>query len=210
MKGSKLPRQPHRYSGRTAMFANADVQEQKPPDDPDSPLAFSMEGCEGPWPLELTSRYWSPGWNSVQALNGPTFSDAVKTDGGRAGRLFPGPGSPGPATYFDGVPGPFAAGPGTWLLVPLYHLFGSEELSVHAPGIASLAAGPYLALGPRDAELLNVSPGDRVELLSGGTRFRCRVAIEAGLRPGIAGFPAGVLPLSGMNGPAFGSIVKGS
>jgi NADH-quinone oxidoreductase subunit G len=100
--------------------------------------------------------------------------------------------------------------PGRWLLVPLYHLFGSEELSIQAAGIAALAAGPYLALGPRDAELLNASPGDLVELLSGGIRLQCRVAILPGLRTGMAGYPAGVLPLGGMNGPVFGSIVKGS
>ncbi|NTW59962.1 MAG: hypothetical protein HGA43_12450, partial [Nitrospirae bacterium] len=44
----------------------------------------------------------------------------------------------------------------------------------------------------------------------GGTRLQCRVAILPGLRPGLAGYPAGVLHLGGMNGPAFGSIVKRS
>jgi len=42
--GQKIPRQPHRYSGRTAMHADISIQEPKPPDDSDSPLAFSMEG----------------------------------------------------------------------------------------------------------------------------------------------------------------------
>ena len=42
--GQKIPRQPHRYSGRTAMLANISVHEPKPPDDPESPLSFSMEG----------------------------------------------------------------------------------------------------------------------------------------------------------------------
>ncbi len=210
IQGSKVPRQPHRYSGRTAMLANTNVHEPKPPEDPDSPLAFSMEGYEGRPPSPLISRYWSPGWNSVQALNGPPFAEAMPPDGEGMGRLFPGQERSGPATYFDGVPRPYTAGPGTWLLVPLYHLFGSEELSVHAPGIAALAAGPYLALGLRDAELLNAHSGDLVELLSGGRRLRCRVAVLPGLRTGVAGVPAGVLPLGGMNGPAFGSISKGS
>ena len=44
MTGQKIPRQPRRYSGRTAMTAHLDLREPKPPDDPDSPLAFSMEG----------------------------------------------------------------------------------------------------------------------------------------------------------------------
>src|SRR6185437_2050397 len=42
--GEKIPREPERYSGRTAMLANISVHEPKPPDDPDTPLSFSMEG----------------------------------------------------------------------------------------------------------------------------------------------------------------------
>ena len=36
MAGAKIPREPHRYSGRTAMVANISVHEPKPPDDPDT------------------------------------------------------------------------------------------------------------------------------------------------------------------------------
>jgi NADH-quinone oxidoreductase subunit G len=67
--GQKVPRQPHRYSGRTAMLANVSLHEPKPPEDRDSPLSFSMEGCQDEPPAPLIPRYWSPGWNSVQALN---------------------------------------------------------------------------------------------------------------------------------------------
>ncbi len=69
LTGQKIPRQPHRYSGRTAMLADVSVHEPKPPVDPDTPLAFSMEGYQDQPPAPLISRYWSPGWNSVQALN---------------------------------------------------------------------------------------------------------------------------------------------
>ena len=44
MAGAKIPREPHRYSGRTSITANISVVEPKPPDDPDSALSFSMEG----------------------------------------------------------------------------------------------------------------------------------------------------------------------
>ena len=44
MAGEKVPREPERSSGRTAMLANISVHEPKPPDDPDTPLSFSMEG----------------------------------------------------------------------------------------------------------------------------------------------------------------------
>ncbi|MEW6112791.1 MAG: NADH-quinone oxidoreductase subunit NuoG, partial [Thermodesulfobacteriota bacterium] len=42
--GRKVARQPHRYSGRTAMLADVAVEEPAPPPDPDSALSFSMEG----------------------------------------------------------------------------------------------------------------------------------------------------------------------
>ena len=67
--GEKIPREPHRYSGRTAMLANITVHEPKPPDDPDLPLAFSMEGNPGQPPPALITLFWSPGWNSIQAVN---------------------------------------------------------------------------------------------------------------------------------------------
>ncbi len=64
----RVPRQSQRFSGRTAIHADLGVREPKPPDDPGSPLAFSMEGTPGPPPAPLITRYWSPGWNSVQSL----------------------------------------------------------------------------------------------------------------------------------------------
>ncbi len=207
INGSKIPRQPHRYSGRTSIHADVTVNEPKPPEDPDTPLAYSMEGSEEQPPAPLIARYWSPGWNSVQALNRPPFEKAGPINEKDAGKLLVVPGRSGTASFFDGVPGPFTAQKGTWLLVPLYHLFGSEELSVQASGIASLAQKPYLALNPHDAALLGASPGDLVELSSGGITQRCRLTIIAGLQAGTAGFPAGVF-LPGMFGPAFGSIAK--
>ncbi len=42
----KIPRQPSRYSGRTAMHADVSVFDPAPPDDRDAPLSFSMEGYE--------------------------------------------------------------------------------------------------------------------------------------------------------------------
>jgi NADH-quinone oxidoreductase subunit G len=68
MLNMKMPRQTIRFSGRTAMHANISVSEPKLPQDPDSPLAFTMEGHEEKPPSSLVPFYWSPGWNSVQAF----------------------------------------------------------------------------------------------------------------------------------------------
>src|SRR5437879_13595950 len=65
----KIAREPNRYSGRTAMLANISVHEPKPPDDPDSALAFSMESDPGLAPPSLNPFFCAPGWNSIQAVN---------------------------------------------------------------------------------------------------------------------------------------------
>ncbi len=61
--GAKIPRQPHRHSGRTAELVEISVHEPKPPEDADSPLAFSMEGSPDQAPAAVTPFFWSPGWN---------------------------------------------------------------------------------------------------------------------------------------------------
>src|SRR6185295_2812256 len=44
MVGQRVPREPHRYSGRTSMKADVHVSEEKPPEDSDSSLSYTMEG----------------------------------------------------------------------------------------------------------------------------------------------------------------------
>ncbi len=67
--GQKIPRAQHRFSGRTAMNANKNVSEPKPPEDPDSALTYTMEGYQGKPPSSIIPFFWSPGWNSVQSIN---------------------------------------------------------------------------------------------------------------------------------------------
>ena len=112
------------------------MHEPKPPDDPDSPFAFTMEGYHGQPPSALIPRFWAPGWNSVQAVN--KFQDEVggPLRGGDPGRRLIEPSAGTPPPYFDRVPPAFEPHADEWLSVPLHHIFGSEELSVLAPGIA--------------------------------------------------------------------------
>ena len=56
LDGMKIPRQPKRYSGRTAMNAPHPLLEPPPKDDVDSPLAFSMEGSEEQPPAAAIGR----------------------------------------------------------------------------------------------------------------------------------------------------------
>ena len=116
------------------MLANISVHEPKPPQDPDSPLSFSMEGYEGRPPAPLISRYWSPGWNSVQALNKFQQEVAGPLCGGDAGKRLIEPASAGKPSYFGDIPEAAKKeySPSDF---PHYAIFGSEELSSYAPSI---------------------------------------------------------------------------
>ncbi len=157
--GMKIPRQTPRVTGRTAVFAHLDVHEPKPPEDPDSPLTFSMEGYRGDVPPALIPEFWAPGWNSNQSVNKFQIEVGGPLRGGDPGRRLIEPEADGNVKYFTDVPAAFQRRDGHWRVVPLYHIFGSEEQSVLTPGIAELAPKPYVALNPDDAERLNVWEG---------------------------------------------------
>lgn len=197
IKGLRLAREPHRYSGRTAMRANLDVHEPRQPQDPDTPFAFSMEGYAGATePRQQVPFAWSPGWNSPQAWN--KFQDEV---GGhlRAGdpgiRLLDAPRQALP--WFD-VPDPFRPAADALSVVPLYHLYGSDELSARSEALQSCIEAPYALLAAADAERLRISQGDPVTLTLDGERLRVGARVSATLAPGLVGLPRN---LPGM--PAF-------
>ena len=191
INGMKVPRRPHRYSGRTAMHADISIHEPRPADDPDSALAFSMEGYENMPPPSLVVRYWAPGWNSVQALN--RFQDEVggPLRGGDPGMRLIEPREMVPQ-FFLKLPGAHvrkAHSAKEWLIVPLHHIFGSGELSMRTPEIAGLAPAPYLALNADDIKHLKVAEGEMVTLIAKGISSALPVRLEESLPDGVAGVP---------------------
>jgi NADH-quinone oxidoreductase subunit G len=203
--GQKIPRQPHRYSGRTSMLSHINVSEPKPPDDPDTPLSFSMEGFPGRPPSPLISRFWSPGWNSVQSVNRFQAEVGGQLSGGDPGVRLIEP-SAGGFSYFADLPPAFKRRKGELLVIPLYHLFGSEELSVLSPGILERSPKPYFALNPADAEAIKIADGDWVEVTVGGATFRIASVHMKSLPEGIAGFPAGIYGADFITLPAWAKV----
>ncbi len=200
----KIPRQSHRFSGRTAMHANVSVFEPQPPPDPDSALAFSMEGYPGEPPPALIPRYWAPGWNSVQSLNKFQQEVGGALRGGDPGVRLIEPGARDKAAWRGAAPAAFEPRANEWLVVPLHHVFGGEELSAQAKGIAALAPSPYVALNVDDAAALGLAAGDAARLHLGAASQRLPVQIIATMPRGVAGLPVGLegvprcaLPTSG-------------
>jgi NADH-quinone oxidoreductase subunit G len=202
----KLAREPNRYSGRTSMLANIAVSEPKPPVDVDSALAFSMEsGPEAP-PPALNPFFWAPGWNSIQSVNKYQAEVGGPLRGGDPGaRLIDSPQTTG-WSYFSEIPAVFRREGDTWLLVPCFHIFGSEELSRLAPGISELAPRPFIGLNEADAASIGVKNGELIKVAIGSSTYQ----IEALLRPdvplGIALLPAGIAPVDGVSLPAPGKL----
>lgn len=203
--GEKFPRESHRASGRTAMFANITVHEPKPPDDPDSPLSFTMEGNPDQPPSPLIPFFWSPGWNSIQSVNKFQEEIAGPLRGGNPGvRVFASNAEWISQRDAFGVRAaisiPDASEPRAdeWLVVPLHHIFGSEELTHWAPAEAQLFPAPYVALNAEDAAHF----GAEVNLQN--NRMPVRIVPE--LPKGIAGVPAGLPPFEGFDLPLWSGI----
>jgi NADH-quinone oxidoreductase subunit G len=206
--GAKIPREPHRYSGRTSMRANLSVHEPKPPDDLDTALSFSMEGFKGRPPASLIAHYWAPGWNSVQSLNKFQAEVAGPLVGGPIGQRLIEAVSENPRGYFDAIPAAFEPRDGEWLIVPLYHIFGSEELSVLSPGVKERSPQPYLALHPEDAARLQVSAGQSLKVTIDQTTITLPVKLEPALPRGVAGLPCGLADMPRIAVPVWATVTS--
>jgi NADH-quinone oxidoreductase subunit G len=111
--------------------------------------------------------------------------------------------------YFTTIPAAFARRETEWLVVPIEHIFGSEELSLRASAVAELAPAPYLAVNAADAESLHMEePGGEVEIDLGSIKHRLPLKIVRELPGGIAGIPAGLTSARGAELPAWCRISK--
>jgi NADH-quinone oxidoreductase subunit G len=194
----KIAREPLRYSGRTAMLANISVHEPKPPADADSSLAFSMESGPLQAPPPLIPFFWDPGWNSIQAANKYQSEIGGPLRGGDPGIRLVEPAGKSGRQYFSSVPLAFRADPDAWRLVPCFHIFGSEELSRRAKGVAELSPHAYVALNPLDAALLDVQAGDEIKVSVDRWTVTLPVVLRPDLARGVAAVPAGVPPVQGL------------
>jgi NADH-quinone oxidoreductase subunit G len=197
MTGLKVAREPARYSGRTAMRANISVHEPRQPRDADTALAFSMEGHDGTQtgsrPGALIPYAWAPGWNSPQAWN--KFQDEVggQLQGGDPGiRLIEVAANGSESSYFAVVPAAFVARAHAWTVVPLAHIFGSDELSSRAAPLADLIPAASVALNPADADTLDAAEDAMLEVSLPGGAVRLPLQRRQSLPRGTVGLAVGV------------------
>jgi NADH-quinone oxidoreductase subunit G len=205
----KIPRQTMRFSGRTSMNANIAVSEPKPPQDNETPLSFSMEGFKGKPPSSLISHYWSPGWNSVQAINKYLDEPNGSLKGGDPGiRLFETQ-DKFELHFFDSIPEAFEPKTKEWLVVPVYHIFGSEELSSQSPAVAERIPQPLFLINKEDAEKSNVADKQKIKIDISGTILEMSIKIDDDVPKGVAGLSYNLSGLGYLNLPGWGRIDTG-
>ena len=208
----KVAREPHRYSGRTAMHANESVHEPTPPQDQESPMSFSMEGYHGTPAAPLTPFFWSPGWNSVQAVN--KFQIEI---GGDLRREIPQlcilrnrkPENLNGGYYkMDLSAGTHHGGiqEGDWKVLPLYHIFGSDELSVVEGGITELVPLPYVAVNPVSAKKMGWDESTLIRPAGDELTQGIKLRVLKGIPDDCVGIPVGLGQMSFVKLEAWQSL----
>ncbi len=201
----KMPREPARCSGRTAMDAARAVSEPKPPADADTALTFTMEGYAAQPPAALTAFFWSPGWNSPQAQL--PYQQAINASlrGGDAGvRLFEADG--GGETAACAPPPPFAPRAGSFWVLRLPQLFGGEELSRLGRAVAEHASGAFVGVNPAAAGRAGWREGARVRVALDGREHTAALRLFPELPEGLAVVPVGDAAFDAAGLPAWGEI----
>ena len=192
INGQKIPREPHRFSGRTSMLANINVSEPKPPDDSDSALSYTMEGFRGLPPSSMIPFFWSPGWNSVQSTN--KYQDEVggSLKGGDPGVRLVSHNDQKQFEYFKFIREPVERSMRKFEVVPLYFIFGSEELSAKGEAVSKRIPPLHAVLSVKDASRLQIAAGDRISVVLSERQQQLTVRLSATLPDGLIGVPFGL------------------
>ena len=207
VEGQRIPRAPHRYSGRTAMTADIAVSEPKPPEDPDSSMSYTMEGFRGQPPSSMIPFYWSPGWNSVQSVNKYQEEVGAALRGGDPGlKLIVALGQHGAPHYFKDIPEKFKPEAGRLRIARLHHIFGSEELSARSASVAQRIQMPYVMVNTADA--VGLTEGQLVSVSWNGSEARLPVRLNPSFPKGVMGLPAGMTSVAGEEAWGIISNVK--
>lgn len=192
IRGQKLARSPHRYSGRTAMRANISVHEPRQTQDADTMFAFSMEGNSSVQAEHQQIPFaWAPGWNSPQAWNKFQAEVGGKLRFGDPGiRLFEA--SDSQLAWFDQIPPAFSRQQNQWCVAAYYYLFGSEEMTQRSPVIQQRMSEACAIVNPADAAKLGVNVGTQIEFRYGDQTWRLPVRLSVLLHAGQLGLPLGL------------------
>lgn len=194
--GSRIPRQTHRYSGRTAMRADVNIHEPKSTVDSDTPFSYSMEG-QSPSDLDGAAIpfAWSPGWNSNQSVFKFQQEVGGELAGGDPGvRLLKVSPKPVTKSSLEEKPKPPTGAKSSeerLEVVCLSDVFGSDEMSRLSWPLQRRMSAPYVVLNRDDAARRGLETGTGVRV--DGLARSLEVKIDGGLNTGLIGIPRGMV-----------------
>jgi len=174
------------------MRANLSVHEPKQPQDEESPLAYTMEGDNTGQSGALLPFVWSPGWNSNQSLHKFQSEVGGALAGGTAGaRLID-----KSQKQADKIAQPqFSSSnqeENKWQLVPLYRIYGSDELSAKSQPVTELVDVPFIQLSSTDANLLGTAAGQIIVVSLPDGDCSMTLQINDSIPAGCAGYSVGL------------------
>ena len=189
------------------MYAHIHVSEEKPPEDLDSALSYTMEGYRGQPPSSMIPYFWSPGWNSVQSVNKYQKEIGGPLRGNDPGLRLIEPSVPALAKYFTDLPEIFIPLKDHLWLVSLYHIFGSEELSARAKAVGKRVPKSYVLVNAEDARQLGLARGQILSFEVNRQAYQLPLEISGAIPKGVAGMPYGLPGLPFIDVPAW-AILK--
>jgi NADH-quinone oxidoreductase subunit G len=151
---------------------------------------------------------WAPSWSSPQAIVKFQSEVGGELRGGDPGIRLLEPASEGKGAFFQDIPSAFTPRNGMQLLVPIYHIFGSEALSLRSPAVAERAPEPYVGLHRDTALGLGINDRDVVDLHIAGATYRLPVRLDLELSQDMIGLPAGLPTVPQVKAPVWAQIAK--
>jgi len=150
-----------------------------------------MEGQPELPPSSMVPFYWTPGWNSVQAMYNYLDEPDGHMKGGDPGvRLF-GANNEGNLNYLDIDFINSESKKEELLLIPVYKIFGSEELSGISQSVLKRIPEPFVLLNQNDAGENQLKDGDPVLIEMLDKQLQVKVKIENSVVKGMAGLSTG-------------------
>lgn len=186
--GMKIPRQLHRYSGRTAMKANVNVHEPKQATDTESPMSFSMEGIPSQKNASILASSWAPQWNSNQSISKFQAEINGELKQGSTGTILLGKQGESGNYYAPSAIARPASNDGLQLALAS-QIFGSDELSARSSAIQERMTAPYISISPQDAQARGLQQGDAVTVT--GSDAPVLVCIRRKMKAGTAALYCG-------------------
>jgi NADH-quinone oxidoreductase subunit G len=167
-----------------------------------------MEGGYEIPPSSLVPFYWSPGWNSVQALYKYTDEPNGSVKGGDPGIRLIENDDGKRMEYFSQIPLSFKPEPDQLFVVPVNNIYGSEELSSKCNAVSERIPESTIYLNVTDADRIGLKTGDQVSLLIAEDQINVQLKISESIPKRVAGLFNRLSDVSYIELPRWGRLSK--